>query len=289
MQPKLVRELVHKDADIVFVGCGEAHTIAIARDGKYVLDTLHLEEFTVLTPILLALDPHNRAYSWGHSGNGRLGLTLPNINDHVLVPTLISSLNTQRIIAAACGAMHTLFLSENGELFACGNNMFGQLGVGDKDGRNTPVPVIIPSQSTVKPHHNAIAAGQMCSAAIVTVGGEQQALYTWGGNHFGVLGLGEHTQETLLPTVVGSIQQDWLVKAIAIGDFHMCAIADFIGTESGDDIPTSSPPPRQRSMSSLANSDTDRVRFAACDFVSESVRYRTDQHYLACLVRWPNF
>lgn len=233
MQPKLVRELVHKDADIVFVGCGEAHTVAVARDGK--------------------------AYSWGHSGNGRLGLTLPNINDHVLVPMLITSLNTHRIIAAACGAMHTLFLSENGELFSCGNNMFGQLGVGDKDGRNTPVPVLVPSQSTVKPHHSAIAAGQMCSAAILTVGGQAQALYTWGGNHFGVLGLGENTQETLLPTAVGSIQQDWLIKAIAIGDFHMCAIADFIGTESGDDITTTAPPTRQRSMSSLANSDTDRV------------------------------
>lgn len=34
LQPKLVRELVHKDADIVFVGCGESHTVAVTRDGK---------------------------------------------------------------------------------------------------------------------------------------------------------------------------------------------------------------------------------------------------------------
>src|SRR5690554_2940556 len=126
-----------------------------------------------------------RAFSWGHSGNGRLGLHSSNLNDHVLVPTLISSLATQRIIAAACGAMHTLFLTDQGELFACGNNMFGQLGVGDKEGRNIPAPVIIPAQSTVKKHHTAIAAGQMCSAAVVTVGGQQPVLYTWGGNHFG--------------------------------------------------------------------------------------------------------
>lgn len=212
--------------------------------------------------ILHARSILRRAYSWGHSGNGRLGLNLPNINDHVLIPTHIQSLHTHRIIAAACGAMHTLFLSENGELFSCGNNMFGQLGVGDKDGRNTPVPVIIPAQSTAKVYHSAIAAGQMCSAAILTVGGQQPMLYTWGGNHFGVLGLGEHTEETLLPTAVGSLEQDWLVKAISCGDFHMCAIADFVGTETGDEIVSPSPPMRQRSISSLQNSDTDRVRTA---------------------------
>lgn len=232
LQPKLVRELVHKDADIVFVGCGESHTVAVTRDGK--------------------------AYSWGHSGNGRLGLSLTNLNDHVLVPTLVASLGVARIIAVACGAMHTLFLSDQGELYACGNNMFGQLGVGDKEGRNTPVPVSVPTQSSVKLHHSAIAAGQMSSAAILTLGGQQPVLYTWGGNHFGVLGLGESVQEAIVPTAVGALQQDWLVKSVSCGDFHMCVIANFVGADDGDD---SGPPTmtRHRSMSSIHNSDNDRV------------------------------
>ncbi|XP_058454616.1 protein RCC2 homolog [Malaya genurostris] len=46
-------------------------------------------------------------------------------------PTLVDGLEDLNIIQAACGKNHTLFLTDTGTVFACGDNKSGQCGVGN--------------------------------------------------------------------------------------------------------------------------------------------------------------
>jgi alpha-tubulin suppressor-like RCC1 family protein len=97
---------------VKFVGCGESHTIAVAKTGE--------------------------CYGWGNAHSGRLGI-LPagfkpedpnNINysgifDHVLVPQLID--RVRGVDTVACGSAHTLFALDDGRLFVTGCNISGQV------------------------------------------------------------------------------------------------------------------------------------------------------------------
>eukprot|EP01084_Bolivina_argentea_P158449 276007_1 len=67
----------------------------------------------------------NNYNEYGQNGLG-YALTIPNKWRN------IEALKDKSIMKIACGAYHTLFLAENGELFACGNSSGGCLGIGLK-------------------------------------------------------------------------------------------------------------------------------------------------------------
>lgn len=46
------------------------------------------------------------------------------------IPTIIPKLIGVNIIQAACGRHHSLFLSDGGQVYACGDNSKGQCGIG---------------------------------------------------------------------------------------------------------------------------------------------------------------
>lgn len=48
------------------------------------------------------------------------------------VPTLVPALENMNVIGAACGRNHTLFLTDTGTVYACGDNRSGQCGVGNQ-------------------------------------------------------------------------------------------------------------------------------------------------------------
>ena len=58
-------------------------------------------------------------YTWGNSGSGRLGVMEKrgSVFNHFLLPHPISYFRSreQEVIQVACGAMHTLFLTSDGE------------------------------------------------------------------------------------------------------------------------------------------------------------------------------
>lgn len=83
-------------------GCSSAHSVLINMDRK--------------------------ALSFGRNQHGQLGhaeLTT------VEKPTLVAGLEEFNIIQAACGRNHTLFLTDTGCVYACGDNKSGQCGVGN--------------------------------------------------------------------------------------------------------------------------------------------------------------
>jgi len=113
--------------------------------------------------------------------------------------------------AVAGGTYHSLFLQRNGEVFAWGQNLAGQLGTGSI---NT-LPVPSPAKPVGLPPIKAIAAGQTHSLALDTDGD----VWAWGKNDFGQVGLGTVGGTVTAPTRVSGLSG---IQAIAAnGNFSL--------------------------------------------------------------------
>jgi hypothetical protein len=104
-------------------------------------------------------------------------------------------------------------LTSTGQVRAWGSNGFGQLGDGTTTSSSTPVPVSLPSGTTV----TAIASGLDHSLALTSTG----QVLAWGLNYYGQLGNGT-TANSSTPVVVSALQT--VVTAIAGGGNHSLAI-----------------------------------------------------------------
>jgi alpha-tubulin suppressor-like RCC1 family protein len=92
----------------------------------------------------------------------------------------VQMLGVTGAIAIAAGGHHSVILKNDGTVWTCGDNYFGELGNGSNINNNTATPIsglngII-----------AIAAGNYHSIALKNDG----TVYTWGSNSGGQLGLG---------------------------------------------------------------------------------------------------
>jgi alpha-tubulin suppressor-like RCC1 family protein len=65
----------------------------------------------------------------GDTQYGQLSLQCTN-STKFFVPTLIQDLKKYRIITTSCGYFHSAFIAENGQLFTCGWNAYGNCGTG---------------------------------------------------------------------------------------------------------------------------------------------------------------
>lgn len=84
--------------------------------------------------ILINMD--RKALAFGRNPCGQLGLPDTKLCEK---PTLIPGLEKLNIIQAACGRNFTLFLTDTGSVYACGDNKSGQCGVGNTHATiNTP-------------------------------------------------------------------------------------------------------------------------------------------------------
>ncbi|MDE6107261.1 MAG: hypothetical protein K2F83_01115, partial [Oscillospiraceae bacterium] len=130
-----------------------------------------------------------------------------------------------KIVAIAAGANHTLLLDENGNVWAFGDNTYGQLGVGDtgydytkrlitindkeyqaKAARYTPTKVlqgVSASRSWYLENVISISAGGNYSAAVLANG----TAWTWGSNSKGQLGVVASGSVVVPVAVSGSADQ----------------------------------------------------------------------------------
>uniref|UniRef100_A0A8D0N361 HECT domain-containing protein n=1 Tax=Sus scrofa TaxID=9823 RepID=A0A8D0N361_PIG len=115
------------------------------------------------------------------------------------------------IIQITCGDYHSLALSKGGELFAWGENLHGQLGVG-RGIASTPTPQMVEHLYGVPLAQ--ISAGGAHSVALSMSGN----VYSWGGNDFGQLGLG-HTDDADFPSRIEALDGQH-VEFLACGASH---------------------------------------------------------------------
>ena len=165
--PRIILSLQRNRRRIVELACGASHTSArdamgrvytwgrgkCGRLGHGIVDDVHApRELTIAcdcgrvaeTPKIVGIAAgwsHSVvvaacgiAYAFGCGKEGRLGL---NSYSDVLVPRAIIAFRRVSptmespvdIVAVSAGYAHTLFLSSEGNVFACGHNMYGQLGL----------------------------------------------------------------------------------------------------------------------------------------------------------------
>uniref|UniRef100_A0A673UWZ9 HECT and RLD domain containing E3 ubiquitin protein ligase 5 n=2 Tax=Suricata suricatta TaxID=37032 RepID=A0A673UWZ9_SURSU len=120
-------------------------------------------------------------------------------------------LQEKSIIQITCGDYHSLALSKGGELFAWGQNLHGQLGIGSLSA-SVPTPQIVKNLSGIPLVQ--ISAGKAHSMALSMSGN----IYSWGRNDFGQLGLG-HTEGKGFPSLIEAVD-DQKVEFLACGGSH---------------------------------------------------------------------
>ncbi len=152
----------------------------------------------------LALKTNNTLWGWGLNEFGQLGvLPLP---PRQYTPNQFPNL-TEGVLAAAGGLSHTLALLQNSTVKACGNNAFGQLGLGASSITNYTM-TLIPGLSNVI----QVACGNSHSVALLS----DHTVQTWGLNQSGQLGVGDTTNR-MSPTVVSNLEG---VAQVACGAYH---------------------------------------------------------------------
>ncbi|KAH8862843.1 putative E3 ubiquitin-protein ligase HERC4 [Schistosoma japonicum] len=110
--PTYVKTL--RGCEVVYLACGEAHTVALTRDGG--------------------------VFTFGAGRYGQLGHNELTIG--IAVPRKIIEFTGNVVTQIACGRFHTLALiPKSGRLFAFGQGTNGQLGMGDTTNRLLPCPV----------------------------------------------------------------------------------------------------------------------------------------------------
>jgi len=143
----------------------------------------------------------SEVYMWGSGRNGQLGN-----NSWVgsLIPIRIESLAAVNVTQVVCGAIHTMVLTGDGNIYSWGCGKEGQLGHGDKVSLRVPqcIEPFCDDQLT------SISAGQAYSAALTEAG----QVYTWGSNTEGQLGRRE------APLEVPRVVRGFLEGNVAPGD-----------------------------------------------------------------------
>ncbi|RMB93229.1 hypothetical protein DUI87_30351 [Hirundo rustica rustica] len=173
--------------NIVAVSCGEAHTLALNDKGQ--------------------------VYAWGLATDGQLGL--PGTEECVRVPRNIKSLSEIQIVQVACGYYHSLALSKGSEVFSWGQNKYGQLGLGYEYKKQTSPQMI---KSLLGIPFAQIAAGGAHSFVLTLSG----AIFGWGRNKFGQLGLNDDN-DRYVPTLLKSLRSQKVVH-ICCGEDHTAAL-----------------------------------------------------------------
>lgn len=166
-------------------------------------------------------------YTWGHNRVGQLGYSnsevVPrNVEGAYFLPKpqLVESLRRVNVKQVVAGWGHSAVLTAQGQVFICGRNYQGQLGLGDPDGfpqneRGHPYQAKFCTVEELEQKHvMQIACGGEHSVALLKNG----EVYTFGAGNKGQLGHGS-TNNEYFPQVLCSLKASRrLVHQVACGN-----------------------------------------------------------------------
>ncbi|MCL2862085.1 MAG: leucine-rich repeat protein [Firmicutes bacterium] len=172
-----------------------------------------------------SIDEQGNLWAWGNNYFGQLGDGyFGQLQDGTIVgrssPIQINSgrLGNAKVISISSSASHSLAIDEFGNIWAWGNNNWGQLGNG------TTMRSPIPLQISAGMRFTNVLAGDGNSFALDAQGN----LWAWGLNNFGQLGNGT-TESSLFPTIVNTAGRinNARVVSVSTGTNHSLAIDEF--------------------------------------------------------------
>jgi alpha-tubulin suppressor-like RCC1 family protein len=197
-KPGLVQGLSEKE--VIYVGCGDFHSVALTSDGK--------------------------VYTWGGGGSffnrGQCGHG--HVKD-ILDPLAIPAFANKKIVQLSCGGYHTLALTESNDLYAWGSGLYGECGFGEFLNTSSPKLVLFPwvKNGAEEQQIVQISAGGHHSLALT----EHGYVFSFGFASHGQLGL-RNTINQSEPQLVTDLRNK-PIKSIAAGWNHTLVL-----TERGD-------------------------------------------------------
>lgn len=176
-----------------------------------------------------AVDEDGVAWGWGLNAHGQTctGHIDEATDDTVMLPEKVDGLGGNKVTQIVGGEYHTLFLLDDGRVFACGRTAGGELGqLRDRDAfEQFASPHFVSSLTQIAfpdPEDKVIRieAGARRSMAI-TQGG---ALYCWGEGSQSELGLGTHVDQVNEPTCLVTRRGTRQAVAVSCGGQHTLAL-----------------------------------------------------------------
>ena len=117
-----------------------------------------------------AIMDNGQVFAWGENNHGKLGV--PDAAAAGIIPPTLSQMPAGEIVVdVILGVDHAIFVTVNGCVFTCGNNLQGQLGLGDLIERHTPTLAVVSSARAVQ-----AAAGKdftlllLCGGTVLAAG-----------------------------------------------------------------------------------------------------------------------
>ncbi len=149
---------------------------------------------------------------WGYNGEGNLGNgNTINQNAPVQVSGMLSG-----VVGVSLGHHNTCAVKDSGALYCWGINNNGQFGTGSTTPANASSPQSIP---TMESGVTKVSVGNFTVCAI-----KSGALYCWGRNDYGQVGVGNTTMQTR-PVLVTGMDRDVIdVDVAQYGGVHVCAL-----------------------------------------------------------------
>jgi alpha-tubulin suppressor-like RCC1 family protein len=195
-----------------------ASPVAVFSTGISVLSGKNITAIAAGRYFSVALDSTGNVFTWGADSNGQLGIgtTTAFMSSPIAVDTT-GVLNGKFIKDVAAGAVHTVVLSNDGQVFTFGCNDNGQLGATSVVG-NSKVPVALDIELAFI---TAISAGAAHTVALAQSG----ALFAWGSNLNGQLGDGTVTTRQK-PVLVLTVDKQIVSIAYGCGASHTAIIAN---------------------------------------------------------------
>lgn len=155
---------------------------------------------------------NDHVYAYGRNRGGCLGLGTTQV---VSEPKQVVAYTRRRITEFAAGRSHVLAMNKVGQVFACGSNEYGQLGLPNCIQITLPQPVNLLRREKIV----AIACGAFHSL-VLTARGEVLA---FGFNFFGQLGVGDNDNR-FEPVYIANLRRDRIVE-IACGQHHSVVLS----------------------------------------------------------------
>ena len=174
-------------SDIKQITCGSDHTFILKNDGCL--------------------------WSCGYNSSGQLGLGTSGSGTNTATFTQVTKNINNDVKQVACGAYYTFILKNDGSLWSCGNNEYGQLGLGTS-GSDTNTATFTQVTKNINNDVEQVACGQNYTVILKNDG----SLWSCGYNNFGQLGLGSTATKNTFTQVATNVTND--VEQIACGYSH---------------------------------------------------------------------
>ena len=173
------------DKPVVSIACGNEHTAILTEGGTL--------------------------YTCGYNDSGQCGVGR---TGRVTKLREVQALHGKPVVQvySSNGCEHLAAVTQDGELYTCGYNARGQLGLGSTTQVSTPRVV----EGTLYNRRVVLVA---CSYYHTAVSTDADEVFTFGRNDHGQLGLGDH-RDRLVPCKVDALKTHSPVLSLGCGQYH---------------------------------------------------------------------